>query len=124
MARIEQKIESGKTHVVAEAEAPPAAEGGAEVVDLMALLKRSLEGRAAKPAARKASEATDEAVDEAKPARARRTVAGKSVASGASAKKTASSGSRSKAAGARSSSEKSRDKEPAEKPSESRRRRA
>lgn len=124
MARIEQKIESGKTHVVAETEAPPAAEGGAEVVDLMALLKRSLEGRAAKPAARKAPEAADEAEEEAKPARGRRTVSGKSVSSGASAKKPASSGGGSKAAGGRSSPAKPRDKEPAEKPAESRRRRA
>lgn len=124
MARIEQKIESGKTHVVAETEAPPAAEGGAEVVDLMALLKRSLEGRAAKPAARKAPEAADEAEEEAKPARGGRTVSGKSVSSGASAKKPASSGGGSKAAGGRSSPAKPRDKEPAEKPAESRRRRA
>ncbi len=124
MARIEQKIESGKTHVVAETEVPRAVEGGAEVVDLMALLKRSLEGRAVKPAAPKASEAPDEAEEEAKPARGRRAVSGKSAASGASAKKTASSGSRSKAVGARSSPAKAHDKESAEKPAESRRRRA
>ncbi len=44
MARIEQKIRAGKTHVVSEPGAPAeeAAEGG-EVVDLMAMLKRSLE---------------------------------------------------------------------------------
>ncbi|WP_332674216.1 non-homologous end joining protein Ku [Aromatoleum sp.] len=124
MARIEQKIESGKTHVVAEAEAPRAAEAGAEVVDLMALLKRSLEGRAGKPAGGKAPEPSDEAGEETKRARARRTVSGKSVPSSASATKPASSGGRSKAAGARSSSAKPRDKEPAEKPAESRRRRA
>lgn len=124
MARIEQKIESGKTHVVAETEAPRAAEGGAEVVDLMALLKRSLEGRGVKPGTRKTPEAADDAGEEAKPARVRRTVSGKSAESGASAKKPASSGGRSKTASERSSSAKPRDKQPAEKPAESRRRRA
>ena len=123
MARIEQKIDSGKTHVVAEAEAAPAAEGGAEVVDLMALLKRSLEGRAAKPATRKAPDPAHEAEEESKP-RGRRTVAGKSVSTGASAKKPASSGGESKAAGGRSPSAKPGDKAPAAKPAESRRRRA
>jgi len=44
MARIEAKIHAGKTHVVTEPGAPAeAAEGGAEVVDLMAMLRRSLE---------------------------------------------------------------------------------
>ena len=49
MARIEQKIKSGETHVVtAEGEEPAAAAPTAEVIDLAALLRRSLEqkGRA------------------------------------------------------------------------------
>ncbi|HEX8987539.1 MAG TPA: Ku protein [Rhodocyclaceae bacterium] len=46
LALIHRKVESGETHVLAEpAEHKAGAEGGAEVVDLMALLKRSLESR-------------------------------------------------------------------------------
>jgi DNA end-binding protein Ku len=49
LALIHRKVESGETHVVAEpAEGKAAAEGGAEIVDLMALLKRSLESRGEK----------------------------------------------------------------------------
>ena len=54
MARIEAKVRAGKTHVVSDAGEPAAtAEGGAEVVDLMAMLRRSLEagGRPAGSAA-------------------------------------------------------------------------
>ncbi|HEX8961828.1 MAG TPA: Ku protein [Rhodocyclaceae bacterium] len=51
LALIHRKVESGETHVIAEpAEGKAAAEGGAEVVDLMALLKRSLEARGDKGA--------------------------------------------------------------------------
>ena len=48
MARIQRKVEAGESHLLAEpaAEKEPAA--GAEVVDLMALLKRSLERHPAK----------------------------------------------------------------------------
>lgn len=46
LALIHRKVESGETHVVTEhAEGKAGKEGGAEVVDLMALLKRSLESR-------------------------------------------------------------------------------
>jgi DNA end-binding protein Ku len=58
MARIEAKVRAGKTHVVSDAGEPAAkAEGGAEVVDLMAMLRRSLEvgGRPAGSAARRAN---------------------------------------------------------------------
>lgn len=52
LALIHRKVESGETHVIAEhAEGKEAATGGAEVVDLMALLKRSLDARGGKPAA-------------------------------------------------------------------------
>lgn len=126
LARIEQKIESGKTHVVAEVEAPKGAETGAEVVDLMALLKRSLEGRTDKRAQRNASDekpGEEEAV-ESKPPGSRRAVPGKSASSAASATKPAA-GARSKAGGSRSSSRKAPDdKNQAAKPAESRRRRA
>jgi len=126
LARIEQKIESGKTHVVAEAKAPQAAEAGAEVVDLMALLKRSLEGRPDKGAARKAgTSAAEQSADEAKPARARHAPAGKAPGGGASATKPrANTTSRSKPAAARSAAHKAGDKDEAAKPGESRRRRA
>lgn len=45
MHLIERKVQSGETHVVAEPERQAAAEAGAEIVDLMALLKRSLAAR-------------------------------------------------------------------------------
>lgn len=49
LALIRRKVEAGETRVLAEpAEAKAGAEGGAEVVDLMALLKRSLEARGGK----------------------------------------------------------------------------
>jgi DNA end-binding protein Ku len=50
LALIHRKVESGETHVLTEpAEGKAGAEtGGAEVVDLMALLKRSLEARGGK----------------------------------------------------------------------------
>lgn len=74
MARIEQKIGAGETHVVtAEGETPAEAPQSAEVIDLAALLRRSLERKGrTKPAA-------DEAQGEtARPAQ-RRAAAGKSV---------------------------------------------
>lgn len=128
MARIEEKIRSGKTHAVAETKAAEAPETGAEVVDLMALLKRSLEGRGDKRGAQKPGggksapdEAEEEAPEEAKAA-PRRKVASKSTASGASATKPARSRtSRAKtstASGART------DKDDAAKSPDARRRRA
>lgn len=68
MARIEQKIKSGETHVVTpEGETPAEPQQTAEVIDLAALLRRSLErkGRGT-PAA-------------AEPERPRRAAAGKAV---------------------------------------------
>ncbi|MGE5468542.1 MAG: Ku protein [Ignavibacteria bacterium] len=51
LALIHRKVESGETHVVTEpTEGKTGAEAGAEVVDLMALLKRSLESRGGKEA--------------------------------------------------------------------------
>jgi DNA end-binding protein Ku len=54
LARIRRRVKEGQTHVVTEpAEKEPVSEG-AQVIDLMSMLKRSLEGRgqAAKPAKR------------------------------------------------------------------------
>lgn len=42
---IDRKVSAGETHLVAELESKAASDTGAEVVDLMALLKRSLEAR-------------------------------------------------------------------------------
>ena len=45
MARVKAKIKSGETEVITEPQAEQAAARGAEVIDLMALLKRSVEQR-------------------------------------------------------------------------------
>lgn len=78
LARIDDKIRAGKTHEVSEAEAPAATtEGGAEVVDLMAVLRRSLQvGRPAKAgASRKAPAAAPKTP-------AKRAAAGKTATKG------------------------------------------
>jgi DNA end-binding protein Ku len=43
MAMIGRKVESGQTHALTAPSDAPAAEGGAEVIDLMAMLRRSLD---------------------------------------------------------------------------------
>ena len=51
MKRIEQKVKSGQTHTLTEPEAEVTeqrATGGGKVVDLMSLLQRSLEQKAAR----------------------------------------------------------------------------
>lgn len=127
MARIEEKIRSGKTHAVAETKAAEVRETGAEVVDLMALLKRSLEGRGDKRGAQKpgggksaTDEAEEEAAEEAKPASPRK-VASKSPASGASATKPVTSRTSRAKTTARTAKT---DKDEAAKRSDGRRRRA
>ncbi|KON79691.1 Ku protein [Azoarcus sp. PA01] len=111
MARIEAKIESGRTHVLAEAPAKEPAEAGAEVVDLMALLKRSLEGRPAKRGGNKARNEKDEegAVADADSAPPSRTAPRKSEASGASAAKPATRG---RSTGARTTASRAPGREP------------
>lgn len=80
MARIEQKIKSGETHVVTpEGEEPAEAPQSAEVIDLAALLRRSLE--------RKGRGKSEEPVEQ------RRAAAGKGVST-----KTAAAGRRAGAA--------------------------
>lgn len=120
LARIERKIAAGKTHVLAEAETVEAPEGGAQVVDLMALLKRSLEGRPSKAAGAKtggakgsgtrADEGGEDSRDgEAERASVRRAV-GKAKAAGASAAKpTAKSAAKSAATAGRKASPKGDD---------------
>lgn len=50
MGMIQQKIKKNQTHEVAEpGDAPAARHSGSNVVDLMALLKKSLDGKSAKP---------------------------------------------------------------------------
>jgi DNA end-binding protein Ku len=73
MKRIEEKIDSGQTHVVTpEGEEPAEAPQSAEVIDLAALLRRSLE--------RKTGRGTGETRDEGEETgRQRRAAAGKSV---------------------------------------------
>ena len=60
MAAINKKIKAGKTHELTEASAPTQKRESAQIIDLMAVLKRSVEGRGTKPSARKASAATSE----------------------------------------------------------------
>jgi DNA end-binding protein Ku len=45
MARIKERIKAGEIHTVPEGEEPAEAPRGAEVIDLAAMLKRSLEGK-------------------------------------------------------------------------------
>ncbi|MCK0508241.1 Ku protein [Aromatoleum anaerobium] len=95
MARIEARIESGRTHVLAETPAKEPAEAGAEVVDLMALLKRSLEGRSPKRTGGKARSENEEegaVADEDSAPPPSRTAARKSAASGASVTKPPAAG--------------------------------
>jgi DNA end-binding protein Ku len=55
LARIQEKIEAGKTEVLTEPSGPSEARGGAQIIDLMAALKKSVEGKAgrSKPAKRR-----------------------------------------------------------------------
>jgi DNA end-binding protein Ku len=57
LARITRRVKEGQTHVVTEPVESEPASDGAQVIDLMAMLKRSLEDRAqgAKPAKRPGS---------------------------------------------------------------------
>jgi len=76
LAHIERKIEKGQTHEVTEAEeGAPAATGG-EVVDLMAMLKRSLEVK--RPAKRRAAGDEGDGEGDGGKARSARTSHGKS----------------------------------------------
>ena len=49
LKRIEQKIRAGQTEELTEPAREAGAEKGGEVIDLMALLKKSVEKRAARP---------------------------------------------------------------------------
>jgi DNA end-binding protein Ku len=74
MARIEQKIKSGETHLVTpEGEAPAEAPQSAEVIDLAALLRRSLERK------EKAKAAAPEAAPPQRRAAARKGVSTKTA---------------------------------------------
>jgi DNA end-binding protein Ku len=53
MARIKEKIKKGQTEEITEAEKGEKETASAEVIDLMALLKKSVERKPAKPAARR-----------------------------------------------------------------------
>jgi DNA end-binding protein Ku len=53
LQRIEQKVKAGQTEEITEPEKERKAERGAEVIDLMELLKKSIEKKPAKRAARK-----------------------------------------------------------------------
>jgi DNA end-binding protein Ku len=68
LARVKQKIKAGETEVVTQAEAGQPGAGGAQVIDLMAALKRSIEsGKRRAPSAR--APAARSARGTAKPAR-------------------------------------------------------
>ena len=54
MARIKEKIKKGQTEEITEPEKGEKETAGADVIDLMALLKKSVERKQPKPAARKA----------------------------------------------------------------------
>jgi len=89
LARIEEKIQSGQTHELTEAEETAAPRESAKVIDLMALLKRSIDQRGKQPAGKTAGDAKhrggSEAADDDAHAPARRggkgTGGGKAVAS-------------------------------------------
>ena len=53
MKRIDEKVKAGQTEEITEPEKERKAEKGAEVIDLMELLKMSIEQKPAKRAARK-----------------------------------------------------------------------
>ena len=53
MARINEKIKQGQTEVITAPDSAEKEAAGADVIDLMALLKKSVERKTAKPAARK-----------------------------------------------------------------------
>ena len=63
MARIEKRIEAGETHVVTPVKADGEPRRGAEVIDLVSMLRKSLEKKGK-------SAANDEEVEEARPKRA------------------------------------------------------
>ncbi len=56
LKRIEEKVKAGQTEEVTEPEKAPKGERGGEVIDLMALLKKSVEKRAERPAERQRGE--------------------------------------------------------------------
>lgn len=84
MATIEEKIESGRTHVVEEATEAPRRTSG-KVIDLMSMLQRSIEER--KGSTRQPAKAPTKAAAKGSPARK----AAKSAAKKATAKKAARS---------------------------------
>ena len=53
LKRIDEKVKAGRTEEITEPEKERKAEKGAEVIDLMELLKNSIEKKPAKRAARK-----------------------------------------------------------------------
>jgi DNA end-binding protein Ku len=68
LARVKQKVKAGETEVVTQPEDSEARAGGAQVIDLMAALKRSIDsGKRRAPAAQ--SSETRTARRTAKPAR-------------------------------------------------------
>jgi DNA end-binding protein Ku len=64
LKRIEEKVKAGETEQITEPEKEDKPRKGAEVVDLMALLKKSVEGGARKGAAKDKVAANDDATEE------------------------------------------------------------
>jgi DNA end-binding protein Ku len=89
LERIEEKVKRGETHVLTKPEGEAAEPRSAQVIDLMELLKKSIDktGARAAPArgAKRAAEETEEAVAAEAPARARKS---SSAHKAAAAKKT------------------------------------
>ena len=73
MARINDKIKSGETHVVNEPGAAPEAPRSAEIIDLAALLRRNLGKKG------KSTDKGQETDEEVEPAEQRRAASSKSV---------------------------------------------
>lgn len=65
LARIEEKIQSGQTHELTEAEETAAPRESAKVIDLMALLKKSIDQRGKRPAGKSAGDAKNQDRDDA-----------------------------------------------------------
>ena len=105
LARIDDKIEAGQTHVLTEPKEPVKATSGAKVIDLMSMLRQSIESRAPRKSAGSGSRRRDDDGQEESAAgeadgktAARKSTARKSAARTGTATRAASAAARSKPA--------------------------
>lgn len=114
LARIRAKVKAGKTHVLTPAaeEESPSAGKGAKVIDMVALLKRSIGNRGKGAASSDAETDSDADADAKKPARK----AAKRASSSAKAGKAAAAKAPAKRATRKTAAKKASGKSPAKKP--------